>query len=129
MSPAPWTAGEGYEQSVPGNFVAASDGSIVAASQDDSDCVLRTADRDGIVAARNAGPELATFAVEFAKALPGLRIGHDEDCRQCTDPQHCGCGQGCDCTARTHNDRLAALAARLGIGLDGQPLPPPGDPT
>lgn len=60
--PKGWTAGTGYEQSERGNYIADEDGRIVAAEQDDTDCVLETQARDLMVEMRNALPELLDLA-------------------------------------------------------------------
>ena len=69
-SPGPWKASDGYEQSSPGNYIADRDGYIVCAEQDDTDCVLETADRDLIVAARNSIPDLVAAIVELLDSQP-----------------------------------------------------------
>lgn len=120
MSPAPWSPRDGYEQGERGNYITDASGQIVAAEHD---CTLRTEDRDGITPARNAAPDLAAFAVAFAEALPGLRRPHFELCDAMLPPE-LRMPARCNCGIAAHTDRLAHLAALLGIGLDGKPLAP-----
>ena len=55
----PWYRGEGYEQSKRGNYVASeSNGLIICAEQDDTDCVLSTEDAEFIAKAREDVPAL-----------------------------------------------------------------------
>jgi hypothetical protein len=63
-TPGPWEVGFGYEQSDPGTFIAGN-GVIVAAEQDDTDCVLRTEDAAFIARARDRFPILVDAAVEL----------------------------------------------------------------
>jgi len=57
-SPAPWSQGSSYEQSDPGTYIASGNGLIVAAEQDNTDCVLRSEDARFMVTARNLLPAL-----------------------------------------------------------------------
>ncbi|MCP4573288.1 MAG: hypothetical protein GY838_13115 [bacterium] len=63
-SSGPWEVGSGYEQSDPGTFVAGQ-GLIIAAEQDDTDCVLRESDAVFMARARNRWPALVDSAIEL----------------------------------------------------------------
>jgi len=88
------------------------------------DVVCSEANQEFIVGACNNAEELAAFAVEFARALPGLYREHEAQIEsdgwfacpksgECTDsskdPNVCTCG------VDEHSARLDALAAKLGI--------------
>ena len=63
-NPGKWVCKKGYEQSDPGNYIVAENGIIVAAEQDETDCVLRLTDAIHIVALHNAFPALIELAKE-----------------------------------------------------------------
>lgn len=75
-TPGPWEVGFGYEQSTPGCFVTGQ-GRIVAAEQDDTDCVLLPADAEFMARARTRYPALVNAAIElqfgFAKLVQRYR--------------------------------------------------------
>jgi hypothetical protein len=83
-----WNCGSGYEQSDSGNYIVAENGIIVAAEQDDSDCVLRLADACHIVDIHNALPALVELAKEALVARERKKyeleqsfktLGYEED--------------------------------------------------
>jgi len=64
-TPGEWQVGSEYEQSNPGTYISSkTTGLIIAAEQDNTDCVLRVEDANLIIAIHNALPDLLKAAEE-----------------------------------------------------------------
>lgn len=61
-TPGKWIHGTGFEQSIPGNYIAVENGKIIAAEQDETDCILRKEDAIHIIGLHNAFPSLLDLA-------------------------------------------------------------------
>jgi len=78
------------------------------------DVVCSEADREFLVGACNSAEGLAAFAVEFARALPGLYREHTRGRNECHVVSY-GEDTLCNCGADDHNALLDDLADKLGI--------------
>jgi hypothetical protein len=129
-SPAPWKVGTGYEQSLPGTYVhdGARPSGIVAAEQDDTDCVLSACDARFMAMARNVLPWLLAKLLE----QPGPEMTFSAVTTQ--EPAFLSPaspsfwkGRGWDAPAQPEPDPAATPEPSVGLSLSEPPESAPPD--